>query len=87
MSNTVLATVVIVGGSTALRVAYDPKVQDKPTAMIKVALGGFVFGAMLTLLSGAAPGLATAIAWLLIVAALMLNGQAIMTATNNVFRK
>jgi hypothetical protein len=87
MSNAVVATVVIVGGTTALRVAYDPAVQNKPAAMTKVAIGGFFMGAILTLIAGVSNGLASALGWLLVVAALMLNGRAVMTATGHVFGK
>ena len=87
MNPAVVACAVLVGGSTALRVAYDPKVQDKPAAIIKIAVGTFVFGAILSLVSAASTGLANAMAALLIVAALMLNSSAIMTAANNLFGK
>lgn len=85
MGNTVVATTLIVGGTTALRVAYDSRVSDKPAAMFKIGVGVFALGAILALVSGVAPGLATAIAWLLIIATVMLNAPAIITATQRVF--
>lgn len=88
MSGTgVVAAVVVTAGSTALRVAYDPKVTDKPSALFKVAAGAFVLGAVLSLVEGTAPGLATVIGITLSIAALMLNAEAVMKATSNVFGK
>lgn len=85
--NAALATVLIVGGTTALRIAYDAKVKDKPSALFKVAVGAFALGALLTLISGSAPGLANVLAITLVLATLMLNGQAVLSATGHVFGK
>ena len=86
-STSIVAAVLVTGGSTALRVAYDPKIPDKPAALFRVATGGFILGAVLSLIGGTAPGLATVIAVTLSIAALMLNGTAVMMATGNVFGK
>lgn len=83
MNTSVIATAVIVGGSTALRVAYDTRIGDKPAAYGKIAVGVFALGALLTLVSSSAPSVATAIAWLLIIAALMINGTAVATAAGH----
>lgn len=83
----VVAAVLVTGGSTALRVAYDNKIADKPTALFRVATGAFVLGAVLSLIAGTAPGLATVLGVTLAIAALMFNGSAVMTATSNVFGK
>lgn len=86
MNNSVIAATLIVGGTTALRVGFDPKVQDKASAYGKIVIGGFVFGALLTMIASGAPNVANALAVMLIVAALLLNLQAIMSATNHVFK-
>lgn len=86
MNNTVVATVVVVGGTTALRVAYDPAIPNKPAAFTRVALGAFVAGALFTLLSNFSPPLASALAWLLIAATLLINGQVILKASSSFFR-
>jgi hypothetical protein len=83
--NAALATVVIVAGSTALRVVYDPKVSDKPGALFKVAVAAFALGALLSLVAGSAPGLADVLGVTLVIASLMLNGNAVLTATGHVF--
>jgi hypothetical protein len=85
--NAALATVVIVGGTTALRVLYDGKIADKPGALFKVAVGAFALGALLTLIEGSAPGLASVLGITLVIATLMLNGQAVITASGHVFGK
>jgi hypothetical protein len=85
--NAALATVLIVGGTTALRVLYDPKIADKPGALFKVAVGAFALGALLTVISGSAPGLASVLGVTLVFATLMLNGQAVITASGHVFGK
>ena len=87
MNNSVIVTSVIVGGTSALRVAYDPKVTDKPAAMVKIAVGVFALGAVLTLIGDAAPGVATILGIMLVIAALMFNAQAVATATGHALRK
>jgi len=86
MSTIVLATVLVVGGTTVLRVGYDTRVSDKPSAMFKVVVAGFAMGVILTLVYSAAPTVAVALSWLLIVASLMVNGEALALASKTVFR-
>ena len=87
MNTSSIACVVIVGGSTALRVAYDPKVGDKVAAYGKIAVGGFALGAILALVASGAPGVASILAWMLTIAALMINGPAVANATAHVLGK
>lgn len=87
MNSSVIATVVIVGGTTALRVAYDPNVKDKPPAFIKIAVGVFALGAILTLVASGAPGVATVMGLTLVIASLIINGTAVASATGHVFGK
>jgi len=87
VNTSTIAAVLIVGGSTALRVAYDPRVSDKPGAMGKIAVGGFALGALLTLIGAGAPGVSAVLATLLILASLILNGPAIATATSALLGK
>ena len=87
MNTSTIAAVCIIGGSTALRVAYDPKVSDKIGAYGKIAVGAFALGAILALVSSGAPGVATALSWILIAATLIVNGQAVATATGHLFGK
>lgn len=86
MSTIVIATVLVVGGTTVLRVGYDTRVSNKRDAMFKVVVAGFAMGVILTLVYSAAPTVAVALSWLLIVAALMVNGEALALATKTVFR-
>lgn len=83
--NGTAAAVLIIAGTTALRVGYDPKVSDKPAALFKVVTAAFILGAALSLLGGAAPGVANVIALTLTIAALMFNGTALTKATTNIF--
>jgi len=85
--NGIVAAVAVAAGSTALRVGYDKKVSDKPAAMFKIVTGAFILGAALSLIGGAAPGLANVLALSIAIAALMLNGAAVVTATGRVFGK
>lgn len=82
--NGVIATVAIVGGTTALRVAYETT-TDRPRAFLKIGVGAFALGAILTVLSGAAPGVATVLAVMLVLATLMLNAAAIVTGSQRLF--
>jgi len=84
MNTSSIACVVLVGGSTALRVAYDPKVGDKIGAYGKIAVGGFALGAILALVASGAPGVASVLAWILTIAALMVNGPAVAKAAQSV---
>lgn len=87
MGNAVIASALIVGGTTALRVAYDPKVGNKPAAYGKIAVGVFAYGAVMTLVAGTAPSLATVIAVTLTIAALFINGAALSGGLQHVLGK
>ncbi len=81
--NATIAVVAITGGSTALRVLSDQSIADKPAALFKVTTGAFILGAVLSLLEGAAPGLASVIGLTIVLAALMFNGTAVLSATSH----
>ena len=76
MSNaSVATTVVIVAGSGIIRIVRDPAV-DRPTAIMKTIVGGFLLGAMLSLVDSGSPELGSGIGILLSIAAVLINGEA-----------
>lgn len=89
---TVITQVVITGGSTIGAMLANNVAHTKPVKgsygngigpYVKVFIGAFGMGLMLTAIAAASPDIASMLGWVIAVSALLINGETIAKATSN----
>ena len=93
MSNgTVITQVVITGGSTLGALLANGVSHTKPRTgtydngvgpYVKVFVGAFGMGLMLTAIAAASPDIASMLGWVIAISALLINGETIARAATN----
>lgn len=87
---TIVIAVVLTSGSALIAHIAKSKNRLDTEQYVRIILGGFLMGLSLTLLSAVSPKIARALAWLITLSALLINGQVLfgvattVTATKNI---
>lgn len=89
---TVITQVVITGGSTVVALLANGVAHTKPQKgsyengigpYVKVFVGAFGMGLMLTAIAAASPDIASMLGWVIAISALLINGETIARAATN----